>query len=82
MDEAAVPFLSEELDPEAQHTRALRGQGLALLALLQLGDLDAGEKKLQQALALNPDPDDAVSKKLLEQIRDPRFEIRDPKREQ
>jgi tetratricopeptide (TPR) repeat protein len=47
----------------AMHTRALRGQGYALL---ELGDLDASAEKYRQSLAL--DPDDALSKKELDYI--------------
>lgn len=62
--EDSVGLVSDQRVRILVHARILRGQGQALI---RLGDLNAGEQKFQQALALQPD--DAVSKQVLEQIR-------------
>jgi tetratricopeptide (TPR) repeat protein len=58
-----VPLIDNDAVRVAMHTRALRGQGYALL---ELGELDASEAKYRQSLAL--DPNDAMSKKELDYI--------------
>ena len=62
--EEGVKLISDRQVQIVEHTRALRGQGYALV---ELGDLDASEKKYQQSLALNPD--DAVSKQELDYLK-------------
>lgn len=62
--EEGVKLISNRQAQLAEHTRALRGQGYALV---ELGDLDAAEKKYQQSLTLNPD--DAMSKQELDYIK-------------
>jgi tetratricopeptide (TPR) repeat protein len=62
--EEGVKLISDRQVQIVEHTRALRGQGYALV---EMGDLDAGEKKYQQSLALNPG--DTMSKQELDYIK-------------
>lgn len=62
--EEGVKLISDRKVQIVEHTRALRGQGYSLV---ELGDLDAGEQKYQQSLALNPD--DTMSKQELDYIK-------------
>jgi tetratricopeptide (TPR) repeat protein len=61
--EKHVALIADARVRVAAHTRALRGQGYALL---ELGDLAASERKYRESLAL--DPDDALSKQELDYI--------------
>lgn len=63
--EESVKLLADRDVQRHEHTRALRGQGYALV---ELGDLDAAAQKYQQSLAL--DPDDKASSQELEYIKD------------
>jgi len=62
--EEAVKLIADKQGQIVERTRALRGQGYALV---ELGDLDAGEQKYQQSLAL--DPDDKMSRQELDYIK-------------
>jgi hypothetical protein len=63
--EESVKLLTDRDEQRDEHTRALRGQGYALV---ELGDLDAAAQKYQQSLAL--DPDDKTSSQELEYVKD------------
>jgi Flp pilus assembly protein TadD len=63
--EESVKLLTDRDEQRTEHTRALRGQGYALV---ELGDLDAAAQKYQQSLAL--DPDDKASSQELEYVKD------------
>ena len=63
--EESVKLLTDRDVQRHEHTRALRGQGHALV---ELGDLDAAAQKYQQSLAL--DPDDQMSRQELDYIKD------------
>jgi hypothetical protein len=62
--EEAVKLITDKQRQIVERTRALRGQGYSLV---ELGDLDAGEQKYQQILALNPD--DKKSRQELDYIK-------------
>jgi hypothetical protein len=62
--EEAVKLITDKQGQIDERTRALRGQGYALV---ELGDLDAGEQKYQQSLAQNPD--DKTSRQELDYIK-------------
>jgi Flp pilus assembly protein TadD len=61
--ENAVKLISDQKVQVRDHTRALRGQGYALV---ELGDLAAAERKYRQSLAL--DPDDTKAKQELDYV--------------
>lgn len=63
--EESVKLLTDRDVQRHEHTRALRGQGYALV---ELGDLAAAEQAYQRSLAL--DPDDKMSRQELEYIKD------------
>lgn len=63
--EESVKLLADRDVQRHEHTRALRGQGYALV---ELGDLDAAAQKYHQSLAL--DPDDKASSQELDDIKD------------
>jgi len=62
--EGSVKLLTDRQAQVTERTRALRGQGYALV---ELGEIDAAERKYKQSLAI--DPDDATSKKELDYIQ-------------
>jgi len=62
--EEAVKLITDKPGQLIERGRALRGQGYALV---ELGDLDAGEKKYQESLAT--DPDDKMSRQELDYIK-------------
>jgi tetratricopeptide (TPR) repeat protein len=63
--EESVKLLASGDVQQHEHTRALRGQGYALV---ELGDLDAAAQRYEHSLAL--DPDDKTSRQELEYIKD------------
>ena len=65
--EDSVKLISDPKVQVIEHTRALRGQGYALV---ELGDLDAAEARYRASLQL--DPDDEISKKELEYVQQQR----------
>jgi Flp pilus assembly protein TadD len=63
--EDAVGFISVPAIKRREQTRAMRGQGHALI---ELGDRDAAEQMFLRVLEI--DPDDTKAKQVLEYIRD------------
>jgi tetratricopeptide (TPR) repeat protein len=60
----AVKLITDKQGQLIERGRALRGQGYALV---ELGDLDAGEKKYQESVAT--DPNDKMSRQELDYIK-------------